>query len=59
MDKKHMNYLIHKREQQFDSSEFFSPPAFFSGVERFKEMTNESSSTLFSLGLASKNFNKE
>jgi hypothetical protein len=42
MDKKHKDYVIHKREQHFDSSEFFSPPGFFSGVERFKEMPKES-----------------
>jgi hypothetical protein len=42
MDKKHKDYVIHKREQHFESSEFFSPPGFFSGVERFKEMPKES-----------------
>jgi hypothetical protein len=59
MDKKHKDEVIHKREQQFDSSEFFSPPAFYSGVERFREMSTENASSIISQGLPPKHWSKE
>lgn len=59
MDKRHKNYVIHKRDQQFDSSEFYAPPAFFSGVERFKEASKEPAPAVFSSSFHSKALTKE